>query len=135
MNADIYIEKTKQIHLIIDTDNLFEEKKIKLEEMNLEINKDIYMLTNMDTNNKIEEEEQEETIENLSPKKKIKKEKDLNLEIITSSYVSKGTIIKLTPEGYPKGSNYRKDGITYFGYQDSQKNNDNDVSILKLILI
>ena len=103
--------------------------------MNLEINKDIYMLTNMDTNNKIEEEEQEETIGNLSPKKKIKKEKDLNLEIITSSYVSKGTIIKLTPEGYPKGSNYRKDGITYFGYQDSQKNNDNDVSILKLILI
>ena len=69
-NAEIYIEKNKQIRLITDTDNLFEEKKIKLEEMNLEINKDIYMLTNMDTNNKIEEEEQEETIGNLSPKKK-----------------------------------------------------------------
>ena len=60
--------------------------------MNLEINKDIYIFTNMDTNNKIEEEEQEETLANLSPEKKIKKEKDLNLEIITSSYVSKGTI-------------------------------------------
>ena len=43
--------------------------------MNLEINKDIYMLTNMDTNNKIEEEEQEETLANLSPEKKNKKGK------------------------------------------------------------
>jgi hypothetical protein len=40
----------------------------------------------------------------------------------------KGAIIHLTPEGYPEGIHYRKDGVTYFGYTNSEKN-DNEVSI------
>ena len=125
------IEKNKQIRLITYTDNLFEEKKNNLIESNLEMNKDIYLYTNMDTNNKIEEEEQEETKENIIPSKKINKDKILNIEILTSSFMSKGETIHLTPEGYPQGIHYRKDGITYFGYTnpDNNTNNYNNVSI------
>ena len=45
--------------------------------------------------------------------------------------MSKGEIIHLTPEGYAKGIHYRKDGITYFGYtnSDNNTNNYNNVSI------
>jgi hypothetical protein len=125
------VEKNNQMHLITDTENLFEEKKLKLEEINLELNKDNYLFTNKISNNKIEEEEQEETLPNLSQEKKNKKEKILSLEIITSSYISKGINIKLTPEGYEKGIRRIKDGITYFGYEELDKNNLNNVSIFK----
>ena len=81
----------------------------------------------METNNKIEEE-QEETISNLSPEKKVKKEKILILEIITSSYILKGTILKITSEGYQQSLRKAKDGITYFGYEGLNKN-INKVSI------
>ena len=126
------VENNKQIRLITDTENLFEEKKLKIEELNLELTKDKYLLTNNNTYNKIEEEEQEETLANLSEEKKIKKEKILNLEIITSSFLSKGTNIKLTPDGYEKGIRKIKDGITYFGYEEFINNNSNNVSIIKL---
>ena len=45
--------------------------------------------------------------------------------------MSKGETIHLTPEGYPQGIHYRKDGITYFGYTnpDNNTNNYNNVSI------
>ena len=81
----------------------------------------------METNNKIEEE-QEETKSNLSPQKKVIKEKILNLEIITSSYISKGTILKITSEGYQQSLRKAKDSITYFGYEILRKK-DNEVSI------
>ena len=126
------VDKNKQIRLVTDTENLFEEKKLKIEELNLELNKDKYLLTNTNTNSKIEEEEQEETLANLSEKKKKRKEKILNLEIITSSFLSKGTNIKLTPDGYEKGIRKIKDGITYFGYEEFINNNSNNVSILKI---
>ena len=124
------VEKNKQIRLVTDTENLFEEKKIKIEEINLELNKDKYLLTNIDSNNKIKEEEQEETLANLNEESKIKKEKILYLEIITSSFLSKGVNIKLTPDGYEKGIRKKKDGITYFGYEEFINNNSNNVSIV-----
>ena len=114
--------------MITDTDNIFEEKKVKIGEINSELNKYSYLFTNLTTNNKIEEEIQEETIENSNHEKQIQKEKILYLEIITSSYITKGTIIKLTPEGYDKSPRKIKDGITYFGYEESDKNNINEVS-------
>ena len=78
----------------------------------------------------MEEEEQEETKANLSQEKKSKKEKILNLEIITSLYMQKGSIIKLTSEGYSQGARKIKDGITYFGYEDIDKNDCNNVRLI-----
>jgi len=92
--------------------------------MNLDLNKDNYLLTSINTNNKIEEE-QKETLGNLSPNKKLKKTKILNLEIITSSFITNGTIIKLTPEGYSHGLRNAHDGITYFGFEELENNNEN----------
>ena len=124
------LDKNRQIRLITDTYNLFEEKETKLKEINLELNKDIYLHTNMETNIKREEEkeEREETLDIIIPSRKITKDKNLSIEIITSSVMPKGAIIHLTPEGYPEGIHYRKDGVTYFGYTNSE-NNDNEVSI------
>jgi hypothetical protein len=124
------LDKNRQIRLITDTYNLFEEKETKLKEINLELNKDIYLHTNMETNIKREEEkeEREETLDIIIPSRKINKDKNLSIEIITSSVIPKGAIIHLTPEGYPEGIHYRKDGVTYFGYTNSE-NNDNEVSI------
>jgi hypothetical protein len=124
------LDKNRQIRLITDTYNLFEEKETKLKEINLELNKDIYLYTNMETNIKREEEkeEREETLDIIIPSRKINKDKNLSIEIITSSVIPKGAIIHLTPEGYPEGIHYRKDGVTYFGYTNSE-NNDNEVSI------
>jgi hypothetical protein len=124
------LDKNRQIRLITDTYNLFEEKETKLKEINLELNKDIYLYTNMETNIKREEEkeEREETLDIIIPSRKINKDKNLSIEIITSSVMPKGAIIHLTPEGYPEGIHYRKDGVTYFGYTNSE-NNDNEVSI------
>ena len=124
------LDKNRQIRLITDTYNLFEEKETKLKEINLELNKDIYLYTNMETNIKREEEkeEREETLDIIIPSRKINKDKNLSIEIITSSVIPKGAIIHLTPEGYPEGIHYRKDGVTYFGYTNSEKN-DNEVSI------
>jgi hypothetical protein len=124
------LDKNRQIRLITDTYNLFEEKETKLKEINLELNKDIYLHTNMETNIKREEEkeEREETLDIIIPSRKINKDKNLSIEIITSSVMPKGAIIHLTPEGYPEGIHYRKDGVTYFGYTNSE-NNDNEVSI------
>jgi hypothetical protein len=124
------LDKNRQIRLITDTYNLFEEKETKLKEINLELNKDIYLHTNMETNIKREEEkeEREETLDIIIPSRKINKDKNLSIEIITSSVIPKGAIIHLTPEGYPEGIHYRKDGVTYFGYTNSEKN-DNEVSI------
>ena len=124
------LDKNRQIRLITDTYNLFEEKETKLKEINLELNKDIYLHTNMETNIKREEEkeEREEPLDIIIPSRKINKDKNLSIEIITSSVMPKGAIIHLTPEGYPEGIHYRKDGVTYFGYTNSE-NNDNEVSI------
>ena len=121
------LEKNRQFRLITDTDYIFGEKEIKLKEINLELNKDIYLYTNMETNNK-REEEKEETSDVIIPSRKLNKDKNLSIEIITSSVMPKGAIIHLTPEGYPEGIHYRKDGVTYFGYTNSE-NNDNEVSI------
>ena len=77
----------------------------------------------------MEEDEQEETKANLSQEKKSKKEKILILEIITSLYIQKGSIIKLTSEGYSQGPRKIKDGITYFGYEDIDKNSCNNVRL------
>lgn len=123
------------MRLITDIENQFDKKKIKLDEINLDLNKDIFILTNKNTNCKIdEEEEQEETKANSCKEQKGKKEKILNIEIITSSYIKKGTLIKLTSEGYAQGIRKIKDGITYFGYEEINENNSNDVSLLKYII-
>ena len=121
------LEKNRQFRLITDTDYIFGEKEIKLKEINLELNKDIYLYTNTETNNK-REEEKEETSDVIIPSRKLNKDKNLSIEIITSSVMPKGAIIHLTPEGYPEGIHYRKDGVTYFGYTNSE-NNVNEVSI------
>ena len=120
------------MRLVTDTENLFDEKKLKLQEINLQFSKDTYFLSNSNSNGKIEEEEQEETIANLSQEKKEKKRKKgkvLNIEIITSSYITKGNIIKLTSEGYAQGARKIKDGITYFGYEEPDKIDSENVSI------
>ena len=104
------------------------KKKLKKEE---ELNKEKFIFTKIDTTYRIEEEEQEETLPNIIQEKKFQKEKILNLEIITSSYISKGTNLKLTPEGYEKGLRKIKDGVTYFGYEELDKNNTDNVSIFK----
>ena len=65
----------------------------------------------------------------MSQEKKSKKEKILNLEIITSLYMQKGTNIKLTSEGYSQGARKIKDGITYFGYENIDKNSCNNVRL------
>lgn len=117
------------MRLITDIENHFDKNKVKLEEINLDLNKDIFMLTNKNTNYKIdEEEEQEETKSNSCNVKKGKKEKILNIEILTSSYIKKGTFIKLTSEGYAQGARKIKDGITYFGYEEIDEKKSNNVS-------
>ena len=65
----------------------------------------------------------------MSKEKKYKKEKILNLEIITSLYMQKGSSIKLTSEGYSQGARKIKDGITYFGYENIDKNSGNNVRL------
>ena len=115
------------MRLITDTENLFEQKKMKLEGINLELSKDAYLLTNFNSSEQIEEE-QEETLANLSNEKKAKKGRILSLEILTSSYLTKSTIIKLTSQGYAQGARKIRDGITYFGFEDPDKCDPNNVS-------
>ena len=118
------------MRLITDTENLFEQKKMKLEEINLELNKDTCLLTNFNSSEQIDEEEQEETLANLSHEKKAKKERILSMEILTSSYLTKSTIIKLTSQGYAQGARKIRDGITYFGFEDPDKCDPNNVSVI-----
>ena len=118
------------MRLITDTENLFEQKKMKLEEINLELNKDAYLITNINSSGQIEEEEQEETLANLSHEKKANKGRILGLEILTSSYLTKSTKIKLTSQGYAQGARKIRDGITYFGYEDPDKFDPNNVSVI-----
>lgn len=117
------------MRLITDTENLFEQKKMKLEGINLELSKDAYLLTNFNSSEQIEEE-QEETLANLSNEKKAKKGRILSLEILTSSYLTKSTIIKLTSQGYAQGARKIRDGITYFGFEDPDKCDPNNVSVI-----
>ena len=117
------------MRLITDTENLFEQKKMKLEGINLELRKDAYLLTNFNSSEQIEEE-QEETLANLSNEKKAKKGRILSLEILTSSYLTKSTIIKLTSQGYAQGARKIRDGITYFGFEDPDKCDPNNVSVI-----
>ena len=44
--------------------------------------------------------------------------------------MQKGSIIKLTSEGYSQGARKIKDGITYFGYEDIDKNDCNNVRLI-----
>ena len=43
--------------------------------------------------------------------------------------MQKGTNIKLTSEGYSQGARKIKDGITYFGYENIDKNSCNNVRL------
>jgi len=113
------------LQLLTNKKNLFERKKLELENIDTNFDKcERYLLTNISTNNKMEEELEETNI-NISSDNKIKKEKVLSIEIITSTYITKGEIIKLTKNGYKQGLRQVNDGITFFGYQESYKINTN----------
>ena len=113
------------LQLLTNKKNLFERKKLELENIDTNFDKcERYLLTNISTNNKMEEELEETNI-NISSDNKIKKEKVLSIEIITSTYITKGEIIKLTKNGYKQGLRQVNDGITFFGYQESDKINAN----------
>jgi len=113
------------LQLLTNKKNLFERKKLELENIDANFDKcERYLLTNISTNNKMEEELEETNI-NISSDNKIKKEKVLSIEIITSTYITKGEIIKLTKNGYKQGLRQVNDGITFFGYQEQDKINTN----------
>ena len=113
------------LQLLTNKKNLFERKKLELENIDTNFDKcERYLLTNISTNNKMEEELEETNI-NINIDNKIKKEKVLSIEIITSTYITKGEIIKLTKNGYKQGLRQVNDGITFFGYQESDKINTN----------
>ena len=113
------------LQLLTNKKNLFERKKLELENIDANFDKcERYLLTNISTNNKMEEELEETNI-NISSDNKIKKEKVLSIEIITSTYITKGEIIKLTKNGYKQGLRQVNDGITFFGYQEPDKINTN----------
>lgn len=113
------------LQLLTNKKNLFERKKLELENIDTNFDKcERYLLTNISTNNKMEEELEETNI-NISSDNKIKKEKVLSIEIITSTYITKGEIIKLTKNGYKQGLRQVNDGITFFGYQEQDKINTN----------
>lgn len=113
------------LQLLTNKKNLFERKKLELENIDTNFDKcERYLLTNISTNNKMEEELEETNI-NISSDNKIKKEKVLSIEIITSTHITKGEIIKLTKNGYKQGLRQVNDGITFFGYQESDKINAN----------
>ena len=113
------------LQLLTNKKNLFERKKLELENIYANCDKsERYLLTHISTNNKMEEELEETNI-NISSDNKIKKEKVLSIEIITSTYITKGEIIKLTKNGYKQGLRQVNDGITFFGYQEPDKINTN----------
>lgn len=116
------------LQLITNKKNFLDRKKLELENIDIILDKDErYLLTNISTNNKMEEELEETNI-NISSDNKIKKGKILSIEIITSTYITKGAIIKLTKKGYKQGLRQANDGITFFGYQEPDKINK-DVNI------
>ena len=107
------------LQLITNKKNYFERKKMELKNIDTNLDNDErYLFTNISTSNKMEEELEETNI-NISSDNKIKK------EIITSTYIAKGTIIKLTKNGYKDGLRQANDGITFFGYQEPDKINTN----------
>ena len=113
------------LQLITNKKNYFERKKLELKNIDTNLDNDErYLFTNISTSNKMEEELEETNI-NISSDNKVKKEKILSLEIITSTYITKGTIIKLTKNGYKQGLRQVNDGITFFGYQEPDKINEN----------
>lgn len=90
---------------------------------NIDLEKNNYMNENLKSKYKIEKEEENDlVIKNNDIKNKQKKEKILILEIITSILDIKGKIIKINPLGYPEGLRQMKDGKTYFGYEEPNKN-------------
>jgi hypothetical protein len=113
------------LQLITNKKNYFERKKMELKNIDTNLDNDErYLFTNISTSNKMEEELEETNI-NISSDNKLKKEKILSIEIITSTYIAKGTIIKLTKNGYKDGLRQANDGITFFGYQEPDKINTN----------
>ena len=42
--------------------------------------------------------------------------------MISSCFEPKGLILKIGPHGYEKSLRKEKDGITYFGYEETQDN-------------
>ena len=48
--------------------------------------------------------------------------KILNIEIISSCFEPKGLILKINPFGYEKSLRKKKDGFTYFGYEEQVEN-------------
>ena len=109
------------LQLITNKKNLLNRNKLDIEIIDTNLDKDErYLFTNISTNNKMEEELEETNI-NIYSDNKIKKEKILSIEIITSTYITKGTIIKLTKNGYMQGLRQANDGTTVFGYQEPDK--------------
>ena len=82
-----------------------------------------------ETFNKIEKEKEKENnnninnFDNISKINEISKKcKILNIELISSCFEPKGLILKIGPHGYEKSLRKEKDGITYFGYEETQDN-------------
>ena len=132
--VEIVREENRQHNSTIDIDNFLKEKNIKIKDISLDLTKDLCYCSDMFTNNKTEEEEQEESKKNIIKSKKINNEKKLKIEILTPSFMSTNQIIHLLPDGYPESTQYRKDGITYFGITnpDNNTSTDNNVSIFIL---
>ena len=95
-----------------------ESKKFKLNDINSYINNYANLETNVNTN--IQEDLKQEKSSILkNSQKSLKQHKNiLYLEIMSSSYENKGSILKITPEGLVNSIRNAHDGITYFGYVD-----------------
>ena len=91
-----------------------------MNKINIDLEKNDYIISNLKTKNKIEKEEDLDS-KNIDIKNNQKKDKILILEIITSILDTKGKIIKIYPQGYPEGLRQIKDGKTYFGYEVPNK--------------
>lgn len=99
-----------------DADNLEKNEKLKLDNWrNQKIN-----LLNVFGN--IKEEEKEPNLQKIEEASR--EGKNLNLEIISSSFEPKGLVLKITPFGYEKSLRGVNDGITYFGYEEKENNNN-----------
>ena len=109
-----------QFPLITDKYNVLNEKNNDFNQI-INLDKNDYINLNLETKYNVEEEEKNEEIKK-SKTQNTKKEKILILEIITSVLDTKGKKIKIEPNGYPEGIRQIKDGKTFFGYEEPNKN-------------
>ena len=60
---------------------------------------------------------------------------NLNIEILSSKAEAKGKTLKITPLGLENSRRNRRDGFTYFGYENESSNNSMVRILFKLIFL